>query len=537
MAEPIRQQDIPALAAQYFPAALLYTGSRTEALSALTEALAAAAQDGSDAVLPHVLRICGTRTVQPDAALTDAVPALSAVWKLPPGSRRDLALHCSGIPDAVSAKARGISDAEFAQRLEKAMRQLTFLGGTADPDALRGAVSGLTLTAEESGGIRDRWTQAMAEREAQASPVREITRSEQPPAKQNPLHRKIPLWGAALSILCAALTLAVVLLLIDRSRLKQHPPAEFSVSDAEENYTVQDLAHLSFISMDDARQKVLEALGTDDTNTVFSNVRLDTAKTPVTYRVTCITDETTQYEFTLDARTGEITKRTEAEAVLPLRTEGWLPLDEMRARALSYTKLDAALTVREQLGTDGGRGYYRFRFQDADGKIYTVQLSALDGILLKYSVEMPPVTDTAGFIPLDAAKQQAVARVGDLTPQDVVFTKEKLDGAVYLIAFTLNDGTQYALELDARTGMTNTLDVHPVSADSSRAIGILEARDIALEQAGITAEDVQQFTKAKIDRSNGIYVYELAFETLSYDYELTLNTETGEIIKYKASYK
>ena len=266
-------------------------------------------------------------------------------------------------------------------------------------------------------------------------------------------------------------------------------------------------------------------------------MRLDTAKTPVTYRVTCITDETTQYEFTLDARTGEITKRTEAEAVLPLRTEGWLPLDEMRARALSYTKLDAALTVREQLGTDGGRGYYRFRFQDADGKIYTVQLSALDGILLKYSVEMPPVTDTAGFIPLDAAKQQAVARVGDLTPQDVVFTKEKLDGAVYLIAFTLNDGTQYALELDAKTGMTNTLDVHPVSADSSRAIGILKARDLALEQAGITAEDVQQFTKAKIDRSNGIYVYELAFETLSYDYEMTLNTETGEIIKYKASYK
>lgn len=537
MGEPLKVHDLETLAPRYFPAALLYIGDRADAVRALTEALAAAEPEGADAVLPNLLRICSTRTVQPDAALSDIDPLLTAVWKLPAGSRRDLALHVSGIPDTEAARARGLSDDEYARRVDKANRQVTFLGGTSNPDLLSDAFSRLQLTDSETAGICARWTQAIIEKQAPPPDnAHEIVQRLPDSRKQK---EKMPVWGILLCILCVVLSAAVTLLLIDRSRMKHHMPAEFSAPDDGETepYTVQDLAHLQYISMEDARQIVREALETDAEHTVFSNTRLDTAKTPVCYRLSCIVDTDTQYDFTLDAVTGEILKRSGGKAMLPLRTENWLSLDSMRSRALSFTKLDAALTVREQLGTDGGKGYYRFQFQDAEGKIYTVQLSAESGILLKYAVELPEVTDTAGFISLKTAKQRAVSRAGDLTPENVVFTKAKLDGAVYLINFTLDDGTQYSMELDAKTGMTNTVDVHPVTADTSRAIGLLKARDTALAQAEITEDDVQQYRKAKIDRSNGAYVYELEFETLSYEYEMTLNIETGEIVKYKASYK
>ena len=77
--------------------------------------------------------------------------------------------------------------------------------------------------------------------------------------------------------------------------------------------------------------------------------------------------------------------------------------------------------------------------------------------------------------------------------------KEKLDGTVYLLAFTLEDGTQYIIEIDAKTGHVNTVDVILVSADTSDYIGLAAAKKIALERTGLTdSEDSVLFTKAKI---------------------------------------
>lgn len=540
----MRETDIPALTKQLFPVALLYLGDRDEAVSAITEALTAAAKSGGENALSALLRICSTRAgEQTDAALFPEDALLQSVMRLPAGSRRDLALHFSGIPDEEAAKVRGITGEQYAQKLDKALRQLNFLqnGGTADPEALSASIGQIALTSAETAGIRRRWTVAAEKQQtaqqaaAEKPPVREIVRRDSEP-QQKP---KLPIWGVLLSALCIVLTIAVAALLIDRSRLSRgrtlqpHTEAESSAED----YTVQDLSHLNYIGMDAARTAVLHDLGVDAAEVTFTNTRLDTAKNPVCYKLTCIDGNSAQYDYSVDAVSGEILKRTNSEAMRLPDTTDWIALDEARSRALRYTKLTAALTIREQLGEDGGRGYYKFEFQDEDGKIYAVQLSATSGILLKYSIERPQKNDTSGFVPIETAKQQAVSRVGDLTPEQVIFTKEKLDGAVYLFAFTLDDGTQYALELDAKTGMTNTLDVHPVSGDTSQAIGLLKARDIALEYAAIAAEDVMQYTKAKIDRSNGAYVYELEFESADYEYVAVLDINSGEIVKFKAQYK
>jgi uncharacterized membrane protein YkoI len=99
---------------------------------------------------------------------------------------------------------------------------------------------------------------------------------------------------------------------------------------------------------------------------------------------------------------------------------------------------------------------------------------------------------------------------------------------------TLDDGTQYTVELNARTGMANAVDVRPVSADTSQLIGTLKAKDAALEKAGLSAENSGvRFSKAKIDRSNAAYVYEFEFQTADYEYEATINAMTGEVLKYR----
>jgi uncharacterized membrane protein YkoI len=153
---------------------------------------------------------------------------------------------------------------------------------------------------------------------------------------------------------------------------------------------------------------------------------------------------------------------------------------------------------------------------------------------MKYSAEEPAGEEYTNIIPPEFAKQQALNRAAITDASQVIFTKIKQDGGVYLIAFTLDDGTQYMTELNAENGAVNTVDVQPVSADMTDAVGVIEAAKRAEAMAGLTKEQPALYTKAKVERSNGAYVYELAFETADYEYEVSVNTETGAIVKYRA---
>jgi|GEM_PF-4668528 len=546
MAQSLHAQQTRSAADLLFPVAVLYLGSRSEAAAAVTEALAAAAREDTGSALPQLLRICRTRaSEQTDADLFPDDSPLSAVMRLPAGSRRDLALSFSGFSQADAADARGLTAAEFAQKLDKSLRQLTFLqsGVQPDPDQLDSAVRSIVMTPAEADAVCLGVQQAeedYAAQQMQAKPegdlpsVREIVRTDNAASKPK---SAIPVWGIVLVCICIILLCAVIGLLLDRRNIRQQPHTGVSHDEEAEPYTVQNLTDLHYISMDDARAAALADAGLSADDVTFTNTKLDTGSLPVCYKIIFIDSNAVQYEYTLDAESGKLLKQQSFQTDTPLDTEGWLPISEMRRKALAMIRSDAVLILREQLGNDGERGYYKFTFQDAEGKMYTVQFDAADGILLKYTVETPKVISTAEIISLETAKQQAVGRVGNLSSDQVIFTKEKLDGAVYLISFTLDDGTQYALELDAATGMTNTLDVHPVAADTSRAIGLLAAKDIVLRQADLTDADILSFSKAKIDRSNGAYVYELEFETAAYDYEATLDMVSGEILRYRAWYK
>ena len=62
-----------------------------------------------------------------------------------------------------------------------------------------------------------------------------------------------------------------------------------------------------------------------------------------------------------------------------------------------------------------------------------------------------------------------------------------------------------------------------------------EARNIALQRVGKTQDEVT-FTRVRIDRENGVTVYDVYFYDTEKEYELSIDVETQEIVSYKEDY-
>ncbi|MCD8011457.1 MAG: PepSY domain-containing protein, partial [Lachnospiraceae bacterium] len=68
----------------------------------------------------------------------------------------------------------------------------------------------------------------------------------------------------------------------------------------------------------------------------------------------------------------------------------------------------------------------------------------------------------------------------------------------------------------------------PVSTRNAPA----EATTIAREQAGLSASDAT-FVKAKMEKDDGLLVYEIEFFQGRTEYECTIDALTGEILEYE----
>ena len=66
---------------------------------------------------------------------------------------------------------------------------------------------------------------------------------------------------------------------------------------------------------------------------------------------------------------------------------------------------------------------------------------------------------------------------------------------------------------------------------ASSYIGTDKAKSIALKQAGLSLNNVN-FTKAKLDKEDGVYVYELEFVSGAYEYDFEIDAKSGNIIDY-----
>ena len=166
-----------------------------------------------------------------------------------------------------------------------------------------------------------------------------------------------------------------------------------------------------------------------------------------------------------------------------------------------------------------------------------------------------PQTAQAEYIGIDAAKTIALEAAG-VSESAAVFSTAGLDRQngtdYYAVDFTAN-GRTYAYDIDAITGViidssedqsqpaqatdggasadgANSSGTSSQSTDGSTAITEDQAREIALADAGLTAEEVT-FLKTKLDRDDGRLVYDVEFYTADYtEYDYEIDAADGTVL-------
>jgi uncharacterized protein spy1430 len=93
-------------------------------------------------------------------------------------------------------------------------------------------------------------------------------------------------------------------------------------------------------------------------------------------------------------------------------------------------------------------------------------------------------------------------------------------------------GESSAVESTVQT-LAESMESTPALPAEENDIGAEKAQEIALEKAGVKAEDTM-FINAHIDRDDGKVVYDVEFQSASIDYEVTVDAVTGEVIEFSS---
>lgn len=163
-----------------------------------------------------------------------------------------------------------------------------------------------------------------------------------------------------------------------------------------------------------------------------------------------------------------------------------------------------------------------------------------------------PSADATGQITSEDAKNAALTDAG-ISSSEATFTKEKLDYedgiAVYELEFYTST-KEYEYEINAATGAVYSKSSETfhgshaehnsnghshngtASEGSSSDIGAENARALALEHAGLSADSVT-YSKTELDMDDGLMVYEIEFYCDGKEYEYKLLASDGSILEYE----
>ena len=246
-----------------------------------------------------------------------------------------------------------------------------------------------------------------------------------------------------------------------------------------------------YIGEEQAKTLALERAGVTASELLFSKVELDTHQGAMVYDVEFTTDS---YEFDCDvnAKTGEIVKfEKEYNGVAPAvsaqpdtaqpntnQTTGEITVEEAKTIALEHAGVKAAdaTFIQAKRDYENGRSVYEIKFVVASGNAY-----------MEYDYDIATA-----------------------------------------------DGSIVSFDYDIE-GYTAPITAQPGTTQTTGSITVEEAKNIALNHAGLTADSVT-FVKAQQDYDDGRLVYEIEFVTssgngyLEYDYEI--DATTGSVVSY-----
>lgn len=191
----------------------------------------------------------------------------------------------------------------------------------------------------------------------------------------------------------------------------------------------------------------------------------------------------------------------------------------------------------------------RYTFED----LVSLSINELNLLSESGSVQLENVSSVGsasdkGYIGEAAAKAAALSHAGvdekDISSYEFEMGYEH-GSMVYEIEFFCN-GYEYEYDIDASTGAVvkqekearkgwNGEDTHHTYQTENTAddyIGETAAMEAALAHAGVAEDEISRY-KCKLDREDGMMVYEIEFKCGGYEYEYEIGAEDGSVIKYE----
>ncbi len=288
----------------------------------------------------------------------------------------------------------------------------------------------------------------------------------------------------------------------------------------------------------------------------------------------------TEYEYEINAITGEIIKfETELDddphgappvTERPTQQPGsnFLSEDEIRAIVFNHAGVNANDVREFEIELDDEHGIWVYEVEFKAGNIeYDYVVNAVTGEIIKSETEVDDDPTAAPGTPRPTAQptqqpgseflsedeiRAIVFNHAGVNANDVREFEIELDDEdgiwVYEVDFKAGN-IEYDYVVNAVTGaiirVETEIDDDPTAAPGtprptaqptqqpgSELLSEDEIRAIVFNHAGVNANDVREF-EIELDDEDGIWVYEVEFESGRHEYSYEVNALTGEIIDYE----
>lgn len=229
----------------------------------------------------------------------------------------------------------------------------------------------------------------------------------------------------------------------------------------------------------------------------------------------------------------------------------YIGVEKARLCAYTHAGVDAQDVTWEEVDFDyeDGRMVYELEFCAA-GVEYEYDVDALNGNVVKYSQEtrnqgqqtqqtqqtqQGQQTQTApsgSDIGQEAAQAAAFAHAGVTASQaaNVVVERDWDDGRLeYSVEFWVGT-VEYDYEIDGTTGAVLKQEQQTHQTAATQTIGVEQAQTIALQDAGLTADQVREL-EVSPELDDRTPHYDVEFKSGNMEYEYKVHAETGAILE------
>ena len=247
----------------------------------------------------------------------------------------------------------------------------------------------------------------------------------------------------------------------------------------------------------------------------FTEARLINKGVKYPYYRLVFNDKRTQWTYLVNAVTGDILEKSEVALFISLEEAKDIALKDAGIKGKPEVKV---VFTKEELSRNSGRPCWVLEFYTAEYQ-YSYKIDAKTGeiFFFDYHIDIRKAKEIALT---DAGVYKDVAKI--------TFTVEEYVGGgiktPYFYFVFNNDAIQWTYRIDA------TLGIVLEKSEVTLLISLRKAREIALNDAGITDENEATFTKEELNRSTDRPCWILEFYTEKYQYSYKIDAKTGEIV-------